>query len=636
MEWQSFTRISRLTSMRSHVRAIAVTLATLALLFSTPTTHAEEIAAAKDSDPAAADDANTSEMVIGERPAPPPPIVSPSDTKSDPKNNDEDIEIKLVAPIGGIPGQKLAGIKDVAEAVDTIIEKDLQAMELTHEALCDDPAFLRRVTLDITGQIPTAQDINEFLHSPPEKRRAGKIDELIKSPEYSDRWASFWTGVLVGGERQRFQELGINRLRKWLHDHLQNNTPYDAWVEQLLTAYGTLPFVGTVPSPGDTTPHSPAIVYLGYHLQQKGLPETMGHVTRTFLGIRMGCAQCHDHPFDKWTQQDFWKLSAFLSFTSGSEYNLTDSDTRLTGEMYDPPEEWLKFDPTLPGYAKPNFIQIKEKPAPKRPQKNYSGYPSEPPRRPKSGIGLTYRQTLAQWIIDPVSGNLDRQAVNRIWQALFGHGMVEPVDDMRAKNPPTHPDAMELLASDFQASHRDLKRLITIIANTRAYQRSSLGAATGKERLMQVRYAARAEVRPMTPEMLFCAVLKATGGEMKARAFLDGLRHTEQYNSRAGNNDVTAFYNLLQQFDVGSSAEDAAGSVQFTGTVTLALTMMHSTIIQRLLQSSTGSRSPESLFANMLCRAPTKEEQDAAQKLPRGAEDLRWVLINCAEFFTIH
>lgn len=350
----------------------------------------------------------------------------------------------------------------------------------------------------------------------------------------------------------------------------------------------------------------------------------------------MGCAQCHDHPFDKWTQQDFWKLSAFLSYTSGYTFNLNDSDTRVAGPAYDPPEEWLKFDPTLPGYSKPSFVQTVKKPAPRKPQKNYSGYPPETPKTEKIGVGLAYRQALAAWVIDPVSGNLDRQAVNRIWQAMFGHGLVEPVDDIREKNPPTHPEVMEILASDFQASHRDLKRLVAIIANTRAYQRSSLGNAMGKERLMQVRYAARAEVRPLTPEMLFCAVLKATGGERKARSFLDGLRHTEAYNTRVGNDDVTAFYNLLQQFDVGNSGDEGIANVQFTGTVTMALMMMHSTVIQRLLQSSTGSRSSESLFATMLCRQPTKEEQEAAQKLPRGADDLRWVLINCAEFFTIH
>ena len=555
--------------------------------------------------------------------------------------DDEAVEIKLVAPRRPPKDAKtpLKPIADVAGEVDKVIERDLAEMHLEPEELCDDVTFLRRVSLDLTGQIPASADISAFMNRPPNLRRGSTIDELIKSREYAERWVSFWMAALLGGERQFTDPEAAVLLRQWLHQHLLNNTPYDAWVEQLLTAYGTLPFTNNnLYRSQDGTPRTPAIVYLGHHLQEKGLPETVGHVTRTFLGMRMGCAQCHDHPFDKWTQQDFWKLTAYFSYTAGSERNLNDTDTRITGGTFEPPEPSLLLDPALPGMARstvadntpPKPVQQKGTP------RNYTGQPVAGGKDKVETKGLLYRKELAQWIVGGDNANFDRVAVNRIWQALLGQGFVEPVDDLRDKNPPTHPEALQILADDFRMSGRDLRRLIAIVANTRAYQRSSFGTSTGKDRLMAVRYAARADVRPMTPEMVFCAVLKSANGGTKAKVFLEGLRHSQAYNARNGNSDVAEFYALLQQFHAEGEGQPAVASVEFQGTVTLALMMMHAPIIQRMLRGGTGSRSVDKLFADTLCRQPTPDERIEVAKLKGGSDDLLWVLINSAEFVTIH
>ena len=410
------------------------------------------------------------DTMIGPRPAPAP--QSPGDN-----TEDEGIEIRAVAPKPRDPAQKVTAVEEVAAAVDLAIEKNLAAMNIAPEELCDDPTFIRRVTLDLTGQIPSMQETTEFVHLQERDRRekkindhrAKKIFELLLQPEYADHWSTFWTTVLLGRTQNSFSAQPANRLRRWLYEHLKNNTPYDQVVEQLLTASGNLDTNNNYRTNKDPQRgyESPAIVYLGHHLQTHGLPETAGNVTRTFLGIRMGCAQCHDHPFDKWTQVDFWKLCAYLSNTTGSEYGLGDADTRTTFGTYAPPEPELKLPPTLPGYALSNFS---DEPAPK---------PLTPPKRgafsgpalaepPKPARGAVYRKELAKWITDPQNSNFDREAVNRVWSAMLGHGFVDPVDDLREKNPPTHPEAMEILDADFNSSSRDLRRLIAVIACTRA------------------------------------------------------------------------------------------------------------------------------------------------------------------------
>ncbi len=591
-----------------------------------------------------------------------PRAETPAKTESGQADSDDDnFEIKLVAPsapsaptastpstssIQSTPstGPSLARrkrpINEVAAEIDSLIEANLKAMDIEPAPVCDDPTFLRRVSLDLTGQIPSMQDLTRFINTPEQVRRSTKINELLTAPEYADHWASFWTTVLVGRAPGGFSDQAINRLRRWLYEHLKNNTPYDKVVEQLLTASGSVQFAGNpfvnagnsiqAGKPADV----PAVVYLGHHLQNKGLPETVGHVTRTFLGMRMGCAQCHDHPFDKWTQTDFWKLCAYLSDTNGSDYSLSDGDQRITYGTFEPPEPGLKFLPMLPGTAMSNFTEEEQ---PKQPQaQKRGGFSKAPASQPAHPLrGALYRQELAKWVIDLENSNFDRVAVNRIWKAMLGHGLVEPVDDLREKNPPTHPEVMELLAKDFSVNSRDLRRLISIIASTRAYQRSSFGPTTsGKDRLQAVRYAARADVRPMTPEMMFSAVLKVSGGESKAKTFLNGLNHTDAYNRRSGNNDVIEFYGLLQRFPF-DGADEAAAANQFEGTVTFALTMMHSPLIQRVLRSGSINHSLESLFASALCRPPSKMEREAVTKL-HSQDDLIWVLINSAEFVTMH
>jgi hypothetical protein len=257
--------------------------------------------------------------------------------------------------------------------------------------------------------------------------------------------------------------------------------------------------------------------------------------------------------------------------------------------------------------------------------------------------GLLYRKAFAAWITSPKNEKFSQSAVNRLWRNMFGIGLVEPVDDIRPKNPPVYPEAMKILADDFTASGRDLQRLITIIANTRAYQRSSIGTLQKADRVKQVKYFARAEVRPMTPEELFLAVVKATAGDDRAKALLEGMRKYDASMRYGGKEqmmggDLAEMTNLMQKFIGTSTAEDRAGKLQFEGTVSQALMMMHSSFMQNYIKQGVKRFRGDMtwLFATTLGRPPTPEEANAFGSMAADSEGILWVLLNSAEFVTIH
>ena len=571
---------------------------------------------------------------------------------------------------GSEPGS-LASVKEIASAIDNVIDINLAEMGIKPEGQCDDAAFLRRASLDLTGQIPLPEEVIEFFREGGAGKRAKKIEELLERSNYADHWSTFWSVLLVGRRTRDDADVKTAVFKSWLRDEFSRNEPFDKIVTELLTASGTNQEVGPVN-------------YLTYRLNDT-LPEAMAHISQTFLGARIGCAQCHDHPFDKWTQQDFWGFSSFLANTRSerkelredpknprrvtkSWHVLTDQEQRNGGGRYDPPQRELRLPPKaldgpvfaaaakrdLGGELKKKEVKPKDGDKDKK-ARDTKGMPADMSGEGMMGStvegangsrGQTYRQALAAWITDPKNEKFAQSAVNRVWRSMFGYGLVEPVDDIRPKNPPSHPEVMSILANDFNASGRDLKRLCRIIANTRAYQRSSLGDKTKADRQKAVRNTARAEVRPMTPEMLFSAVVKATGGEEKAKALTEGLLKREEAmmsgDMMNGRGQTGEFYNLLQRFINTSTAEDRAGKLQFEGTVSQALMLMHSGFIQRAIADGVtrfkqkGMGDMVYIFAATLGRPPTPIEASAFAQCSDGLQGIMWVLLNSAEFVTIH
>jgi len=585
----------------------------------------------------------------------------------------------------------LSPVKDVASAIDNAIEINLADMGVKTAPLCDDPTFLRRVSLDLTGQIPSPEEVIEFFRSGSGgEKRSKKIEELVARPEYSDHFATFWTVILLGRRTRDNPEVKVAPFKSWMRDQFEKNVGFDKVVTQILTATGENDKGGPVN-------------YLTYHLDDT-LPNTMAHMSQTFLGARIGCAQCHDHPFDKWSQQDFWGFAAFLANTRSerrelredpkdplrvtkSWHVLSDQNEKNGGGKYDPPQGDLRLPPkALDG---PVFAAA-------APKKDLGGDLKKGGKDMKGdmksgdmkkgdmkagdmkkdmamdkgmgmdgmmgmgmmggtkagadgNLGLQYRHALAGWVTDQKNEKFAQSAVNRLWRSMFGFGLVEPVDDIRPKNPASHPEAMKILSEDFNASGRDWKRMCQIIASTRAYQRAANGDSSKIDRNKAVRYAARAEVRPMTPEMLFMAIQKATGGEEKSKQLLAGLRSRDQAMTEGKmemmNQDVNDFYGLMQRFINTSTAEDRAGKLQFEGTVSQALMMMHSPFMNNSIKAGVTRLAKKQqgdmvyIFASCLGRPPMGPESNAFASFASGKmglEGVMWVLLNSSEFVTIH
>ncbi|HLX62822.1 MAG TPA: DUF1549 domain-containing protein, partial [Planctomycetota bacterium] len=477
-------------------------------------------------------------------------------------------------------------IKDVAAAVDNVIEISLAEQGIRPEPICDDTTFLRRVSLDLTGEIPSTDEVLAFMKDGNSNKRAKWIEEMSKRPEYADHWATFWGVLLVGRRTREEADVKPHYFRSWLRERFATNEKWDKIVQEILTATGENDKDG-------------ASNYLTFHMNDT-LPITVGHISQTFLGARIACAQCHDHPFDKWTQQDFWGFSAFLANTRSERkelrddpkdpmkitrqwHVLVDTDQRNGGQKYDPPQPELKLPPkVLDG---PVFTGVAVKPGDarrdaKRGKDNKDMANDKKMDKPKDmasndmkskdmkksdkepsmsgsmdmaammsmddssmmnaaasgsgNAGLLMRKAFAAWVTSPKNEKFNQSAVNRIWRNLFGYGLVEPVDDIRPKNPPVYPEVMKILSEDFNASGRDLQRLVAIIANTKAYQRSSIGTLQKVDRVKQVRNFARAEVRPMTPEEFFMAVIKATAGDETAKHMEDQIRKRDANSGYGG------------------------------------------------------------------------------------------------------
>jgi hypothetical protein len=359
---------------------------------------------------------------------------------------------------------------------------------------CTDEEFVRRVYLDVCGILPTAAEARGFLANQHKDRRARLIEALLARPEYADFWTLKWADVLRV-KKTFLQPQGARAYHAWLRDAVRNNTPLDQVVRALLTSQGHSYKVG------------PANYYCVVRpprnegeLIQHDLAESTAQL---FLGVRMQCAKCHNHPFERWTQDDYWGLAAFFAQVKvqreGNGPGVGNPDHRPAS---------VALDPKAPELVQPRS----GKPVPPR----FLGGPA-PPIPP----GKDRRAVLAEWLTRPDNRFFARSVVNRLWFHLNGRGIVEPVDDARASNPPANDQLLEALAADFVGHHFDVKHVLRVILNSRTYQLSARAGAFNQE---DTRYFSHAVVKPLTAEQLLDALCTATGVPERYEGYPLGTR----------------------------------------------------------------------------------------------------------------
>lgn len=481
--------------------------------------------------------------------------------------------------------------RQMTERIDELLAARWQAAGVEPAPLADDANFLRRLHLDLAGVIPAVSDVQDFLSDDNPHKRRELIDRLLVSPGHTTHLADVWRDLMLPRTFDPQQAAGLIGLQNWLRRQFVENRRYDRIVADLLVATG-----------GDEA--GPALFYTSLGVK----PEELGTATsRIFLGIRLDCAQCHDHPFDRWTQQDFWGYAAFFArlqqrTTNAANMRLVDV---ADGEVRIPDTD------TIVPTRYPGGATVDE-----------------------ADRG-TRRQQLAIWMVSRDNPYLGRAAVNIVWSELFGRGLVEPLDDFGEHNPPSHPQLLQELSDWFVASGYDLQRLYRVLANTRAYQLSSVVGPDGPP---PPELFARMTVKTLTGEQLYDSLARVSlrpGNEGQAR-LADPRRQAFLVKLMAQTRTPTDFeLGVPQALTLMNGAELVAVTDEAQSGLLQALEAPYLDDGQRVDTAFLAalSRPPapgeRSEFLEYVNSQPDDQRQQAFG-------DVVWALVNSAEFMLNH
>ncbi len=491
--------------------------------------------------------------------------------------------------------------------VDTHVYARLKKLGLAPSDLCSDSEFIRRASLDAIGTLPTAEEVKEFLADSSTGKRDALIDRILANPAYADYWAVKW-GDLIRPNTQRVGVKSVYLLDQWIRDSFRQNKPYDQFVRELLTAQG------------NTHQYGPAVVFR----DRREPVDASAFVSQIFLGTRMECAKCHHHPNEKWSQSDYYQLAAYFTDVKFKGQGIS---TPISGEL-----EYVYFSPG--GQIKHPVTGDVLKPKP----------PDGPEAHVESDVDP--RVALVDWMCETNNPFFARAAVNRVWAQFMGRGIVDPVDDFRASNPPTNEPLLNYLAEDFVRNGYDLKKLMRTIMRSRVYQLSSI---PNEHNLADTRNYSRAYRRRLPAEALSDAVASVTGVPETFQGLAPGARAIETWNNKLDSEFMDAFGRPNSSADCPCERDRQTSVVQ-------ALHMMNSNKLQGRIVSKEGRAAQladskmtdaeivKELYLVTYSRLPTAEETELASKAFKAdgatrktaTEDIMWALINSAEFVFNH
>ena len=405
--------------------------------------------------------------------------------------------------VPGVMTSRRAEVSIAASRLDQIVERRLREWDLMPNEMSTDEVFLRRVYLDVAGRIPTLAEARVFLDSDDPQRREKLIDQLLGSPDYVSNFYNFWADVLRLVERPQPNIIADPYLA-YVKDSIRNNVPYDRWVYEMLTADGKVW-------------ENPAV---GYQLRDEGMPLTyVDNTVRIFLGTQIGCAQCHDHPFDVWTQHEFYQLAAY---TAGTRTRIRKGDrgfetTNPANTLINEARE--KHDKgRVPGQfqriVRANTYIVSEGQASLRLPHDYPYSDAKPGQVvkpavlwgeiPDSASHATPREQFAAWLTSPDNPQFSKMIVNRLWQKLLGVALVEPVDDFNDEHPCANQPLMDFLCEELVRERFDLKEFLRMVLYSRTYQRqaSDYDITSG-----ELYYFPGPTVRRMTAEQVWDSLL---------------------------------------------------------------------------------------------------------------------------------
>jgi hypothetical protein len=490
--------------------------------------------------------------------------------------------------------------------IDQLIDAKLQRLKIQPSGLVDDAGFLRRVSLDLTGQLPDPNEIRTFVSDamPSKTKRERLIDKLIASPAFIDHWTLKW-GDLLQANRKYLGEKGVYEFDEWIRESFIANKPYDKMVREILSSSGS-------------SNQNPAANFFRVTRDPK---PTMEKTTQVFLGVRMVCAQCHDHPFERWTQNQYYEMSAFysaLGIRPGYE----------VGEeiIYNQRSDFDMKHPKDGRVMNPAFIVP-------------ASYGSSGPVPTDSHR----RMALAEWVTSRDNPFFAKSTVNRVWSYFFGRGIIDPVDDIRASNPPSNPALLDALTKDFLDHNFDLRQLMRTIANSRTYQASM---TTNEWNAGDTDNFSHAAPRRLAAEELLDALTLATGVRPNLPEVPPDTRAEQLPDPHVGQD---GFLDLFGRPSRESSCEcerrsdislPQALNLVNGQTISDAVAGGSGRIAKAILSGKSDRDLVDELYLATFSRPPTVAESELGLKYlstgSRGrtalAQDLLWALVNSKPF----
>ena len=567
--------------------------------------------------------------------------------------------------------------------IDEHIFAKLRTLRMNPSRLCSDEVFLRRVYLDLLGILPTADEARAYVsqsarssqrkENPSSKseirnpasqigqslltsaaaenealaKRGRLIDRLLERPEFADFWALKWADLLRV-EAHSLDKKGVQNFHHWIRQSIAENKPLDQFVRELVTAHGS-------------TYSSPAA---NFYRPNRDPAARAKAVAQVFLGTRLQCAECHNHPFDRWTQDDYYDWTDLFARVN---YKVIENKREISSDEHEWNGEQIVFsaregsvkNPRTGKEAQPRFLGEGNSSAPQptlglsKGGEPASAHPREVhlPGEKRGGSAPDELEALADWLTSPTNTLFARVQANRIWYHLMGRGLVDPPDDFRATNPASHPALLDALADDFAKHKFDVRYLIRLIMNSRTYQLASESNDTNVGDEMNFSHAL---VRRLGAEQLLDCQSLVTGVPLKFAGYPVGLRAAQlpgvrpESKGKRRANQLDQFLDIfgkpprLMTTDTERSCECNMGQAfqMISGRTVNELLAEKENRVSRLVAAGKSNREiVENLFWTALTRAPTHEEQsgllpglESARDRRAELEDILWGLLNSKDF----
>ncbi|MGE3315312.1 MAG: DUF1549 domain-containing protein [Planctomycetaceae bacterium] len=484
--------------------------------------------------------------------------------------------------------------------IDTHINNKLRKLRIAPSELCTDEEFLRRVSLDIAGVLPSVEEYDRFMKDADPKKREKVVDELLNRKEFVEMWVMKWAELLAIRSSTTVSYKSMLLYYNWLQEQVATNVPVDVMVQRLIASKG-----GTF-----------ANAATNYYQMETDTLKTAENAAQVFMGMRIQCAQCHNHPFDRWTMDDYFSFAAFFSQIG-----------RKPGED---PRELIVFNSGGGEVSNPVTGKVMQ-------PKFLGGAVPELKGRDR-------REVLAGWLASSENPYFARNLANIVWTHFFGKGLTNPVDDVRVSNPPVNPELLDDLASHITNYKYDFKKIVRDICTSRTYQ---LATKTNASNASDDRNFAHATLRRVRSEIMLDCISQATDTKNKFQGLPVGARAVQI----ADGNTSTYF---LQAFGRATRATVCSCEVKVEPNLSQALHMLNGETVnqkiqegklieRRLAEKKTPPQIFEELYIRMLTRKPTEKEVAALNAALAGQpdhklvlEDIFWALLNSREFLFNH